>query len=51
VLFDYLIDGMLTDPDLVYGGGFRRVKRYVEKHGIPAWLRLLKEKNPDLSKL
>ncbi len=48
---DYLIDGMLTDPDLVYGGGFRRVKRYVEKHGIPAWLRLLKEKNPDLSKL
>jgi hypothetical protein len=48
---DYVIDGMLTDPDPIYGEGFRRVKTYAEKNGIPAWLRLLKAKNPDLSKL
>jgi len=48
---DYAIDGMLTDPDRVYGEGFRRVKAYAERYGVPAWLRLLKEKNPDLSKL
>jgi hypothetical protein len=48
---DYVIDGMLTDPDSIYGEGFRRVKAFAEKNGMPAWLRLLKAKNPDLSKL
>jgi hypothetical protein len=48
---DYVIDSMLTDPDRVYGEGFRRVKAYAEREGIRAWLQLLEEKNPDLSKL
>jgi len=47
---EFIIDGMLKDPDRIYGEGFRRVKAYAEKEGIPAWLRLLKEKNPDLTR-
>lgn len=27
-----------ADPDSIYGGGFRRVKRYVDVHGVEAWL-------------
>ena len=45
----FAIDGMLKDPDRVYGTGFRNVKRYVERQGIPAWLRLLEKKNPDFA--
>jgi hypothetical protein len=41
---------MVKNEDPVYGDGFRRVKRYVEKHGLVAWLDLLREKNPSLSK-
>jgi len=48
---EFVIDGMLKDPDPVYGEGFRRVKAYAEEKGIAPWLRLLKEKNPDLTRL
>jgi hypothetical protein len=47
---EFVIDGMLKDPDPVYGGGFRQVKTYAEKKGIASWLRLLKEKDPDLTR-
>jgi hypothetical protein len=46
---NFVIDNMLKDPDPVYGGGFRRVKRYAEREGIGTWLKSLKKKNPDLS--
>ncbi|MBP2681330.1 MAG: hypothetical protein H6Q78_1193 [Candidatus Krumholzibacteriota bacterium] len=46
---EFVIDGMLRDPDPVYGEGFRRVKAYTEEKGVAPWLRLLKEKNPDLT--
>ena len=42
---------MLKDPDLVYGEGFRRVKKYAEREGLSSWLELLSKKNPDLSNL
>ena len=48
---EFVIDGMLKDPDPVYGEGFRRVKAYTEEKGIAPWLRLLKEKNPDFARL
>ncbi|MBU6429100.1 MAG: hypothetical protein KGR26_08835, partial [Cyanobacteria bacterium REEB65] len=32
---------MLEDPDPCYGEGFRRVKKYVDKNGFAALLRLL----------
>ncbi len=48
---EFVIDNMLKDPDPVYGEGFRRVKRYAEKEGLQSWLKLLRKKNPDLSKL
>jgi hypothetical protein len=47
---EFVIDGMLKDPDPVYGEGFRRVKAYADDKGIAAWLRLLKQKNPDLTR-
>jgi hypothetical protein len=46
---DFVIENMLKDPDPVYGEGFRRVKRYVEREGTQSWLKRLKKKNPDLS--
>jgi hypothetical protein len=42
---------MLNDSDPIYGEGFRRVKAYAEKEGLPAWLDLLKKKNANLSRL
>lgn len=34
-----------ADTDSIYGGGFRRVKRYVDENGVDAWLdALLKDK-------
>ena len=47
---EFVIDGMLKDPDRIYGEGFRRVKTYAEREGMPAWLRLLDEKNPDFTR-
>jgi hypothetical protein len=46
---EFVIDGMIRDPDPVYGDGFRRVKAYAEENGVGPWLRLLKKKNPDFS--
>jgi hypothetical protein len=46
---EFVIDGMIRDPDPVYGDGFRLVKAYTEEKGISPWLRLLREKNPDLT--
>ena len=43
---EYLIHVMTTDDDKVYGGGFRRVKRYAEENGIPRWLTLLENNEP-----
>lgn len=48
---DFVIDGMLKDPDRVYGSGFRRVKMYVEREGVRAWLRALEKRRPDLVRL
>jgi hypothetical protein len=46
---EFVIESMLKDPDRVYGEGFRRVKAYVEREGLRAWLRVLGEKkDPDL---
>jgi hypothetical protein len=46
---EFVIDGMIRDPDPVYGEGFRRAKAYTEEKGIAPWLRLLKQKNPDFT--
>jgi hypothetical protein len=46
---EFVIDGMIRDPDPVYGEGFRRVKAYTEENGVAPWLRLLKGKNPDFT--
>jgi hypothetical protein len=48
---EFVIDGMLKDPDPVYGSGFRRVKMYVEREGVRAWLRALEKRHPDLVRL
>ena len=33
------------DDDEIYGEGFRRVKRYVERNGISRWLALMTEQD------
>jgi hypothetical protein len=42
---DFIIESMLRDEDEVYGEGFRRVKRYVERNGISEWLVFMTETN------
>lgn len=42
----YHIDTMMKDPDPAYGAGFRKVKRYVERHGFERLLTLLR-RSPD----
>jgi hypothetical protein len=37
----YIIQKLMESDDLVYGGGFRRVKRFAEEKGVDAWLRRL----------
>jgi hypothetical protein len=39
----YHIDALMKDPDPAYGAGFRKVKGYVDRHGFPRLLTLLKE--------
>ena len=39
---DYHIDCLMKDPDPAYGVGFRKVKRYVERHGFERLLTLLR---------
>lgn len=36
------IDTLMKDPDPAYGVGFRKVKKYVERHGFPKLLAMLK---------
>jgi hypothetical protein len=45
---NFIIESMLRDQDRVYGEGFRRVKKYVEKNGLSDWLALMAEKDPEL---
>ena len=47
---DFIIESMLRDEDEVYGEGFRRVKKYVEKNGLSEWLALMTERNQHLPK-
>ncbi|HEY9721149.1 MAG TPA: protein DA1, partial [Oscillatoriaceae cyanobacterium] len=42
----YQIDCLMKDPDPAYGVGFRKVKRYADRHGFPRLLTLL-ERSPD----
>lgn len=42
---EYIVFNLKNDKDKIYGEGFRRVKHFAEKQGIPAWLELLKSKN------
>lgn len=42
----YHIETMLKDPDPAYGAGFRKVKRYVDRHGFERLLSLLR-RSPD----
>jgi hypothetical protein len=36
--------------DSIYGGGFRRVKRYVDENGVDAWLDALRERKRNVGK-
>ncbi len=45
----YIIHNMERDKDRIYGGGYRRVKRYVEKHGMAEWIALLKKRDTMVS--
>ena len=38
----FVIENMLNDPDPVYGDGFRRIKKMVERNGISYWLNYIK---------
>ncbi len=38
-----LVDHMLTNPDPIYGEGFRRVMNFVNRSGIANWLEYMKE--------
>lgn len=38
----YHIDSLMKDPDPAYGVGFRKVKRYVDRHGFERLLTLLR---------
>jgi LIM domain/Protein DA1 len=42
----FVVYTMREDQDPVYGEGFRRVSRYVENHGVDAWLRVLSMESP-----
>ncbi len=39
----FVVNNMLSDPDPIYGDGFRKVKSYVDSHGFAAWLKYLKK--------
>jgi len=38
---EFIVHNLLTDPDQIYGDGFRRVKKFVEANGIDYWLQYL----------
>jgi hypothetical protein len=39
----FMIHKLMEDKDRIYGGGFRRVRRYAEENGTDAWLALLED--------
>jgi hypothetical protein len=41
----YMNERAATDPDSTYGGGFRRVKRYVDANGMDAWIEALQSRS------
>ncbi|MFQ5512577.1 MAG: protein DA1 [Candidatus Krumholzibacteriia bacterium] len=47
---EYITHNMMRDRDRIYGAGFRRVKRYVEKYGVAEWIRLLKKRDTMVSR-
>jgi hypothetical protein len=42
---EYLISNLVNDENMIYGEGFRRVKRFAETEGIDAWLDRLENRN------
>jgi hypothetical protein len=44
---DFVVHRMTIEPDSTYGGGFRRVKSYVDEHGVDAWLAMLRSLSHD----
>ena len=38
---EFIVYQIQTEPDSVYGGGFRRVKSFVDANGVEAWLKAL----------
>lgn len=48
---EFVIDSMLNDPDPVYGEGFRRVKAFVEREGLAAWLGLASRENAEIAEI
>lgn len=38
---EYHVDALMKDPDPAYGVGFRKVRKYVDRHGFPRLLSLL----------
>ena len=38
---EFVAHRIQSEPDSVYGGGFRRVKGYVDANGVEAWLKAL----------
>jgi len=38
---EFVVHQIQMEPDSVYGGGFRRVKGYVDANGVEAWLKAL----------
>ncbi len=39
---DYILKNMEEDADLFYGEGYRRIRKYINRVGIQAWLEFLK---------
>jgi hypothetical protein len=42
----FILENMQSDPDPVYGGGYRRMKKYVDQQGVSNWLAYLKSQIP-----
>jgi len=39
----FIIDNMENNPDVAYGKGFRRIRRYAEANGLDGWRSLMKD--------
>jgi len=47
----FIIDRMEKNEDPVYGDGYRKVRKYVERKGVKSWLNVLKRKDVSISSL